>query len=217
MPTTRPIAAISPARTKVPSPAAAHARPRGGHVPPLASARPTPASTANSAAERPPATKKEPDALPSGSTRGRTCTAIMPSNATPRAASTPSNRAPSDADSLLVPTSLTSDRAPLVEQGGCDDRALPRSIAAERVEPLCSLVIAMQWVVPREADAAQHLDGALAGRNGGFGGVRLRRRSRHRGIHHLWIHAALGEVPCGPSGKGTGELELHVHVRDAVR
>src|SRR4051812_18088683 len=51
-----------------------------------------------------------------------------------------------------------------------DGGAVLRGVPLERVDPLCALVVAVQEVLPREADAAQHLDGALTREHRCLGG-----------------------------------------------
>src|SRR4051812_9322277 len=65
--------------------------------PPVSSARPTPASTANRADARPDATTYAPLTRPSPSAPGITCTVIIDSRATPRATSTATTRRPDKA------------------------------------------------------------------------------------------------------------------------
>src|ERR687898_1464451 len=85
-------------------------------------------------------------------------------------------------------------------------------MAAERVDPLRALVVAVQDVLPGEADAAVHLDRALAGGDCGFGAERLRRRDRNRRPLILLFH-----TPRRPVGERAGELGLDVGIGERVR
>ena len=93
-PIPRPTTASSTARTASPTRSAASHRPRCGNRPPDPSASPTPASRMNSAAEA--CERKRCGQAGAGVTAwwpGRTCTAISPISASPRAASRPAHHA----------------------------------------------------------------------------------------------------------------------------
>src|SRR6266702_1977150 len=85
-------------------------------------------------------------------------------------------------------------------------------VAAEGLDPECSLVVAVQHVLPGEADSAQDLDRALAGCDGRVAGVALRRRYRNRRLL-----VALGDAPRRPVGERARQLGLDVRVREPVR
>src|SRR5437762_3391844 len=70
----------------------------------------------------------------------------------------------------------------------------------------------MQRMVPGEAHAARHLDRALACRDRGLRGIRLR---RNRG--KLGLTVILGDAPRGPVRERARELGLDVGVRELVR
>ena len=87
-----PTPAISNARTTMPSDRAIRSRPRTGSRRPVISARLTPARTANSAADRPPARACPKESVPSGSRSSMTWVVTMPSSARQRATSRPTRR-----------------------------------------------------------------------------------------------------------------------------
>src|SRR5687767_1862974 len=89
MPRVRPMAPIIAARTGI-ARRARHSFSGVGFEPPEPSARPTPARTANKAAERPPARSCTVPLTPSP--LDKTCTDIIPSSATPRATSIAGSR-----------------------------------------------------------------------------------------------------------------------------
>src|SRR5438445_11574325 len=70
----------------------------------------------------------------------------------------------------------------------------------------------MERMVPGEAHAAMHLDRALACRDRGLRGIRLRRARGELGLPLI-----LGDAPRGPVRERARELGLDVGVREPVR
>ena len=85
-----------------------------------------------------------------------------------------------------------------VEQGVRDLRAQLRGGRLESLDPLRALVQPVQHVLPGEADPAVDLDRALAGGDGGLGGLRLRGRRGDRRVR-----LALGDAPRGPVARAS--------------
>ena len=85
-------------------------------------------------------------------------------------------------------------------------RRLP-GLDAER-----ALVEPVEHVLPREADPAVRLDGALAGRD-----RRLRRLGLRRGCRDCGVRLVVRDAPRRPPGERARELELEVRVRERVR
>src|SRR6185437_3061658 len=92
-PRTSPRLPISAARTTRPAATPSRSAPRTTCLPPETNARPIPATSTNVAADRPPATRVATVGPPSAVNVGKMCTANIPSNARPRATSTPTTRA----------------------------------------------------------------------------------------------------------------------------
>ena len=82
---------------------------------------------------------------------------------------------------------------------------------AEALEPERALVEAVQRVLPREADAAVHLDRALARGDRGLGGERLRGGRSERGAFVL-----LRDAPRGPVDERARELDVGVRLRERM-
>src|SRR5207302_6854386 len=91
--------------------------------------------------------------------------------------------------------------ARLAKDGGGDLGPLRRREAAVPVDPLGPLVVAVQRVLPGEADPAVRLDRVLADGDRDVASVRLGRRGRDRGLVVL-----LGHAPGGPVRERAGEL-----------
>src|SRR5439155_9901627 len=101
------------------------------------------------------------------------------------------------------PSSGRPSRAPFVEQPHGDSRAVLARVTAERLDRKRALVVAVQHVFPREADAAVHLDRTLAGGNGNVRGEALRGGDGNR---RLLI--VLRDAPGRPVGERPRELRL---------
>src|SRR3954471_9196836 len=86
------------------------------------------------------------------------------------------------------------------------------AVAAEGLERERALVVLVEHVLPREADAAVHLDRALAGGHRRVGAVRLRGGG---GDGQLLV--LLRDAPRGPVGERAGQLGLDEGVRERVR
>src|SRR5256885_12263603 len=99
-----------------------------------------------------------------------------------------------------------------IQEPGCDAFAVLRRVAAEGLDPERALVVAVEHVLPGEADPAVDLDRALARRNGDVARVRLRGGDRDR-----CLLVAFGHAPGGPVRERPGELGLDVGVGERVR
>src|SRR5213083_2500631 len=99
-----------------------------------------------------------------------------------------------------------------VEQRAGDVGAEPGPGRDEALDPECSLVQAVQLVLPGEADSSVDLDRRLADRNRRLGGRGLRRS----GCNGRLL-VALGDAPGRPERERAGELELCVRIREPVR
>src|SRR3954465_11054578 len=86
------------------------------------------------------------------------------------------------------------------------------AVAAEGLDGERALVVLVEHVLPGEADAAVHLDRALAGGHGRVGAVRLRGGG---GDGQLLVLPRA--APRGPGGEGAGQLGLDEGVRERVR
>ena len=82
---------------------------------------------------------------------------------------------------------------------------------AEALEPEGALVEAVQRVLPREADAAVHLDRALA-----RGDRRLGRERLRSGGGERRALVVLGDAPGGPVDERARELDVGVRLRERV-
>src|SRR5207302_5114586 len=89
---------------------------------------------------------------------------------------------------------------------------MARSGAVERLDPERSLVVAMERMVPGEAHAAMHLDRALACRDRGLRGIRLR-----SACGELGLAVILGDAPRRPVRERARELRLDIGVGELVR
>src|SRR6266511_4105930 len=87
-----------------------------------------------------------------------------------------------------------------------------RRVAALRLDPQSALVVLVQHVLPGEADAAVHLDRALARVDRGVAAVGFRGSARD-----VDLLVFLGDAPGSPVRKRAGELHLDVRVRKLVR
>ena len=110
-----PTAPITSARRAMPRRAAHSSGPSSGCCFPVDKARPTPASTANSAAARPENASPIQVGVSCGSDSkvASTCVAIMASKARPRAASMPASRAPEEVP-LTVREAVVIPRAVII-------------------------------------------------------------------------------------------------------
>src|SRR5256885_14266838 len=94
-----------------------------------------------------------------------------------------------------------------IQEPGCDPLAVLRRVAAEGLDRERALVVALDHVLPGEADPAVDLDRALARRDGDVARVRLRGGDRDG-----CLLVAFGHAPGGPVGERPGELRLDVRV-----
>ena len=98
-----------------------------------------------------------------------------------------------------------------VEQGRGEFGALGPARALERVDPLSSLVVAVQDVFVGEADAAVHLDRLLAGEHRGFPG-----RGFRCGAGHFGALVAGRDRPGRPRRQRARQAERREDVGDLV-
>src|SRR3989440_7154264 len=92
-----------------------------------------------------------------------------------------------------------------------DELAVVLGVAVQRLERLRALEVEVQVVLPREADAAMHLDGVAADPASGVVDVRL----GHRGGQRTILGAA-GERPRRVVGRRVRVLDVQQHFRAPV-
>src|SRR5581483_9949058 len=119
-------------------------------------------------------------------------------------------------NSIIWPSTAASSgsdgNGDAAEHGVRDVAAQLGRARAERLEPERALVEPVQWMLPREAGAAVHLDRALARGDRG-----LDREGLRGSCGDGALLVVLGDAPRGPVGERAGELDVGVRVRELVR
>src|SRR5437588_1737524 len=115
-------------------------------------------------------------------------TTLTPKALTPSARRTLRKPYPSPSSSIELNACATAER--LIQQRRRDDGAVRAGVAAVGLDPQGALVVAVQHVLPGEADAPVHLDRPFARGYRRIAAVRL------RGSHgELRLRIALGDAP----------------------